>query len=213
MLIGEVVMAWLSYGLQLGAGCVDLCDLDSIFLCDVVCRAVVHFPALIDDKKPYAIYLDVLCIRTGDDFQRNFATGLANSRVVCFFMSAGTLEDMVALATTDCVDNVLVEWNMALMLVSMKEYEYVQRIVPVFLGDFKDIKEAMEASCRKWVSKLSNDKAIELIRSLNIQLTPEMEREWRNMGVKQLVEKVFAFQGIFQCGEGDVGEVSSVLFA
>lgn len=188
-----------------------ICDLDSFFS-GMLCRAVVHFPALIDDKKPYAIYLDVLCIRTGDDFQRNFATGLANSRVVCFFMSAGTLKDMVALATTDYVDNVLVEWNMALMLLSMVAYEYVQRIVPVFLGDFNGIK-AVVAELPDGASQQSNDKAIELIRSLNIQLTPDMEHEWRNMGVKQLVEKVLAFQGILQCGEGDVGEVSSVLFA
>ncbi|KAI8809135.1 hypothetical protein BJ742DRAFT_251426 [Cladochytrium replicatum] len=125
---------------------------------------------------PIHTFVDVKCLRVGEDWSAGFMKGLANSRMVLLMCSEVALEKV--LESDKKPDNMFLEWEMALSRATAKS----PVVVPVFLG------------------KLGEDKTITPFRNFSVERFPDTvpchSKSLKNRTVREIMADVYRLQGI-----------------
>lgn len=80
------------------------------------------------------VFYDTFSLREGERFDKTFMLGMARSHVVTPFVTAHALKRMCEPDSWLKVDNVLLEWWLALTLHTAR-IGAVSKIIPVFVGE------------------------------------------------------------------------------
>ena len=92
---------------------------------------------LLKDGAVLNTFYDQLSLSEGKRFDVEFMVGMCNSLLVVPFVSMDALNRMMNPANVAAVDNVLLEWSLALHL---EEQGVVKRILPIFIGPVSQTK-------------------------------------------------------------------------
>eukprot|EP00730_Choanoeca_flexa_P004415 TRINITY_DN11686_c0_g6_i1.p1 TRINITY_DN11686_c0_g6~~TRINITY_DN11686_c0_g6_i1.p1 ORF type:complete len:365 (+),score=63.75 TRINITY_DN11686_c0_g6_i1:1449-2543(+) len=84
-----------------------------------------------------SVFLDELSLPRGEQFDSNFMQAMTRSLIVTPIVSLYALEGMMDLANLMSVDNVLMEWWLALILNRQVE-GCVYKVLPIFVGSVRD---------------------------------------------------------------------------
>eukprot|EP00960_Hanusia_phi_P008782 251777-Hanusia_phi.AAC.1 len=159
-------------------------------------------------------FLDTKCLMEGKDWEAGFVLGLVHSLVFVPLISwheepagepssqivcRGSLGDMVSLCKNDRVDNILLEYIIALEW-SRKERTYLQSIVPILIGKKEDDGTFSSFPWSKLhklpdiPSRMTNDRAAIILEMLGIN--QDQIEKMRRRSVKQTIELILKHQGI-----------------
>ena len=153
-------------------------------------------------KQRMKVYLDKVRLLDGQRYDIGFMKGLASSIVFTPLISKNGTKSFLNLAEQDQVDNVLLEWVVA---IELHNQGIIKAILPIVIGEqdsedghysrafFDDLRGGMINSqpLPDVVSKQTSAKAREFLGNLDtpVELTEELT-------VKQIVESMLKFQAI-----------------
>eukprot|EP00049_Salpingoeca_infusionum_P015690 m.307121 g.307121 ORF g.307121 m.307121 type:complete len:2248 (-) comp15932_c0_seq1:1557-8300(-) len=149
-----------------------------------------------DEGKRIEIFYDSFSLADGREFDLEFMKALKKSYVVCPFVSAHALKRMQDTESLTQVDNVLLEWSLALYLYQVG---VVKRILPVFMGPVEDSDQGVPNMCDLFTSINPNDFPDqvnkETFKKLKEFVTSELNTTIavEPMTVRQIVNKIFKF--------------------
>ena len=118
------------------------------------------------------VYLDAKCLEDGEEWQKGFLNGLFNSTMMVPVMSwieddQGIVGQMLKLDTQKgAVDNVLLEWELALALYDHKDSK-LTNIYPVFSGGAQEDGHKYKPLPWSSINLLENKPALKVRSELN----------------------------------------------
>ena len=149
------------------------------------------------------VFLDVECLEDGKNWEDSFARGVVHTMVFVPLLSwtgdgGGSLGGMMSLKDADRVDNVLLEYIIALEWTRMEDSS-LRSILPVFMdrdSEGAEVRFPMEElkNLPDHPSKMTNDTAEQLLRSFGVKEAQLMEM--RSRSVKETVGMILKLQGI-----------------
>ncbi|EKX43024.1 hypothetical protein GUITHDRAFT_140871 [Guillardia theta CCMP2712] len=149
------------------------------------------------------VFLDVECLEDGKNWEDSFARGVVHTMVFVPLLSwtgdgGGSLGGMMSLKDADRVDNVLLEYIIALEWTRMEDSS-LRSILPVFMdrdSEGAEVRFPMEElkNLPDRPSKMTNDTAEQLLRSFGVKEAQLMEM--RSRSVKETVGMILKLQGI-----------------
>uniref|UniRef100_A0A7S1E474 Uncharacterized protein n=1 Tax=Hemiselmis andersenii TaxID=464988 RepID=A0A7S1E474_HEMAN len=152
--------------------------------------------------KAAKVFWDKKCLQDGKDWEAGFVRGLTCSMVFVPLFSRGAIEGLLSLGgAQDRVDNVLLEWLLALEWLKSPT-SGLKSIYPIFFDKkqdgleepFADFPWEMLASLPQLPSAKTNRRAAEILRKLGG--TEEQIMRMQALSVRQVVDQMLKNQGI-----------------
>lgn len=141
------------------------------------------------------IFLDKFSLPTGQPWGLEFARGLSQSNVFLPIITQASLAVVASKLAAGEVDNVVVEWSMALFLHTRGE---IKTIVPVFESESMFYgKELAQISAKlNGANRKSNEKVVEYLKELKIPLSEQENASLMNSTVSDIYVGLCNFQNI-----------------